>query len=1129
MTSSEVRARLGHALRLDLIGPYAGHELESEVLPAPPSRWYLTGFLVPHEAAEGDRRDETADEQLELAAAGESADDDAAAEQVSKRKVFFPSSIGISVLVGGATKAVSVTAEWGDYTARELEDAEGKKTIEWRRVQRSATLDVPLDVVGSKPKSFGIADSGGLQLVVVMRSVTPTVARAISGGTDPCDCRAMSIFLVNERPGDTESKEKKDEHFAFQAGLRVTCTDGFVPRPDLRGSGGDDRDEKIADLQYRDTFEYAVGHGVSTHALVLDAICREVRTEWIPEEDVERVQPAEIADVELRMEVLGAASADELRRMLRPMVEQYATWIEKQRASRIAEPARQQTLDFLLGRAGNASRRITEGIELLADAQVLDAFGIANRVMAAAARQRQIQAGRKPSDAMWRPFQLAFLLMNLRSIADPKHFDREVVDLLFFPTGGGKTEAYLGLSAFTLALRRIRNPGVLSAGVTVLMRYTLRLLTLDQLARGATMICALELERKRDPEKLGSWPFEIGLWVGSAATPNVMGKRGDGNTWSARSKVERFKRNSQSNPSPIPLENCPWCGSKFTANSFNLVPNDAQPLDLRITCPNRDCAFTRNNPLPILAVDEPIYRRLPCFVIATIDKFAMLPWVGRSGALLGKVDRHDANGFYGPCDPGIGRPLDKPLLPPELVIQDELHLISGPLGTMAGLYETVIDALMTRTDDGVAIRPKIVASTATVRRAEAQIRALFARRNGAEVFPPPGPDRRDSFFAEAKSVDEISGRRYLGVAAPGRSLKVVLLRSYLALLSAAQKVYEEAGDAKNPQNPADPYMTLLGYFNALRELGGSRRIVEDEVRSRLTAYGERKRIGQTFSPLANRQIDTDVVELTSREPTNKVSETKRRLGLPFHSKEHVDVALATNMISVGLDITRLGLMAVLGQPKTAAEYIQATSRVGREEAKPGLVVTLYNVNRPRDRSYYERFEFFHQTFYRAVEATSVTPFSPRAIDRGLAAITVAAGRHGVGELTPPLGAREVEAHVSQLNDAVAAISARALSIGLPEPESAELEKKLRSHVVELVDDWKQIAYEMRSVTAALQYNRGEEAGAKGLLRDLLDPELPTLSPREQKFKANRSLRDVEQSVHLFMKALDNSEVPEEMA
>ncbi len=395
-----------------------------------------------------------------------------------------------------------------------------------------------------------------------------------------------------------------------------------------------------------------------------------------------------------------------------------------------------------------------------------------------------------------------------------------------------------------------------------------------------------------------------------------------------------------------------------------------------MVCLNRRCDFTRNQPLPILAVDEPIYRRLPCFLIATVDKFAAMPWTGQVGAFFGRVDRYDQNGFYGPCEKDRGRPLPTPQQPPDLIIQDELHLISGPMGTMVGLYECALDELCSRVIDGKRVRPKIVASTATVRRAENQIQALFNRRE-VDIFPPPGPDRHDSFFAETHPTGKSNPRLYLGLAAQGRSLKVVMLRTYLALLGASQKAHDADGGKKTHDNAADPYMTLLGYFNSLRELGGSRRIVEDEVNTRLTGYVNRKRIGQKEGLFVNRTIAYEVVELTSRVPTNEVSEAKRQLALRFHEKDRVDVAIATNMISVGLDITRLGLMVVLGQPKTCAEYIQATSRVGRDPDRPGLVVTLLNIHRPRDRSHFERFEVFHQSFYRTVEATSVTPFSPR--------------------------------------------------------------------------------------------------------------------------------------------------------
>ena len=434
-----------------------------------------------------------------------------------------------------------------------------------------------------------------------------------------------------------------------------------------------------------------------------------------------------------------------LRRRSSRSVAQYRGWIETQQAGLATlQGARLETATELLRLADLAADRIERGIGVLAqDANALDAFRVANRAVARALRKRlEIET---PS---WRAFQLAFILLNLPSLADPRDPHRDTVDLLFFPTGGGKTEAYLGLAAFAMVLRRLRHPGeqgLAGAGVSVIMRYTLRLLTLDQLARAAGLVCALELEREEVVARYGEWPFEIGLWVGKAATPNILGKKGDRRSDSARTKVRHFKADPQSKPSPIPLENCPWCGTRFKPDSFTLLPHDDQPRELRIVCTNFECDFTRDRALPIVAVDEPLYRRLPAFVIATVDKFAALPWVGQAGALLGGAERADAQGFYGAAEPGRGTRLGAPLAPPDLIIQDELHLIAGPLGTMAGLYEATIEALCMREIDGRAVRPKIVASTATVRRAQNQIQALFARPL-TQVFPPPGPDRRDSFF-----------------------------------------------------------------------------------------------------------------------------------------------------------------------------------------------------------------------------------------------------------------------------------------------------------------------------------------------------------------------------------------------
>jgi hypothetical protein len=699
--------------------------------------------------------------------------------------------------------------------------------------------------------------------------------------------------------------------------------------------------------------------------------------------------------------------------------------------------------------------------------------------------------------------------------------------LLFFPTGGGKTEAYLGLAAFAMVLRRLRHPaekGCAGAGVSVIMRYTLRLLTLDQLARAAGLMCALELEREKNAARYGYWPFEIGLWVGKAATPNVLGHKGDGRPDSARTKVRQFKADPKGKPSPIPLENCPWCGTRFGPNSFALLPNDDQPRELHIVCTNIECDFTRDRPLPIVAVDEQIYRRLPAFLIATVDKFASLPWVGQTGALFGGVERHDAKGFYGAAEPGAGTRLAMPLPPPDLVIQDELHLISGPLGTMVGLYETAIEALSMREIDGSVVRPKIVASTATVRRAQDQIQALFARAI-TQVFPPPGPDRHDSFFARVVPSSETAARLYLGIAAQGRNPKVIMRKAWLALMGAAERSYRDAGGHKNEQNPADPYMTVLGYFNSLRELGGARRILEEEVQNTIKAYGARKRIGEERGLFQDRKNFSEVVELTSRVSTNKIADARRRLEVPFHKiDQRVDCAIATNMISVGLDISRLGLMVVLGQPKTHAEYIQATSRVGRDDERPGLVITLLNIHKPRDRSHYERFRHYHETFYRSVEVTSVTPFSARALDRGFAGALVGLARHAEPKLTPPQGAERIA-------DVRAAVEQHLLDAFLervrqqPFADEAEREERLRSvqdRVVDLLDSWRKIFEGYRAAGVAMQYQKYELKQPRPLLREMLDRDFD--SDQHRKFRANRSLRDVEPEVNLFLKDLSGMQV-----
>ena len=521
-------------------------------------------------------------------------------------------------------------------------------------------------------------------------------------------------------------------------------------------------------------------------------------------------------------------------------------------------------------------------------------------------------------------------------------------------------------------------------------------------------------------------------------------------------------------------------------------------------------------------MDEQLYRRLPAFLIATVDKFAALPWVAQSGALLGGAERHDKNGFYGAAEHGRGERLPSPIPGPDLIIQDELHLISGPLGTMAGLYEAAIEALCMRGLQGRKSKPKIVASTATVRRAQDQIQALFAR-SMTQVFPPPGPDRRDSFFARIVPTSEIPGRLYLGVAAQGRNPKVVMRKIWLALMGAAERAYRDAGGRLNRENPADPYMTVIGYFNSLRALGGARRLLEEEIQNTIKSYGSRRRIGGR-GLFQNRKAFTEVLELTSRVPTNKVAEARRRLENHFYEDQHVDTAIATNMISVGLDIPRLGLMVVNGQPKLHAEYIQATSRVGRDDRWPGLVVTQFNIHKPRDRSHYERFRHYHETFYRSVEVGSVTPFAARALDRGFAGALVGLARHVNPELTPPKGAEhlsDVRAEIeSQIIETfVERVKQQPL---MDEAEREEVLRSVRNRVVDLLDSWLKIYQDYHDVGVDMQYQKYELQNPKPLLREILDREFE--SEHHRKFRANRSLRDVEPNVNLYINDLAGSDV-----
>lgn len=1130
-TSTDVRARLVETLRRDLIGPGPQDaDLARERLKERPSGWYVTGYLAPVPEPSGPSAEIPEEGELfeegdplvgdDLGGDAESgparAADDAPEDVPPAVRIRAPSSLGLTVLLDASVREVEVNLSWGDYVTVPplseedlLSDSAEPPEVVWDRVPGNETLKVPVPTEGKRttitvPNSGGAQrPSGALQLELHARPYEVTEPDGAKRSL-----RVLTVMVVNRR--SSVRRRYQDVTYAFQVRLAVRCESGLHPRANMRGFGSKDIDEAIADLHYRDVFEYAVGVNTSADWKAdPDGVVREAATDYLPTAEVERVEPNEdIPNVEFGMKALAdlaRTGPDDLRHALLGLPAAYDAWIAAQNAVVKSIPGvpRQAIAQHLVDAARDASRRISEGIALLAsDQHARLAFCAMNEAMARANRQRAAGYGGDPAAQTapkWRPFQLAFILLNLSALHDPLHVDRETVDLLFFPTGGGKTEAYLGLAAWTIAHRRITNGGKLGAGVAVLMRYTLRLLTLDQLSRAAGVICALELMRgepawrEGERNKLGDWPIEIGLWVGAAATPNRLGKKGDTGRETAIGRIRRYRNGD--GEAPAPIKGCPWCGEPFTRDSFRCTPNDLAPQNMEIGCANSRCPFGSGKPLPILTVDEAIYRRLPAFLIATVDKFACLPFVDKVGAFFDHVDREDEHGFYGAAEPGVGRKLfgNARLLPPALVIQDELHLISGPLGTVAALYEIALDRLASRQHGDQIIRPKIIASTATVRRADAQIKALFDRPKTA-IFPPPGPDRRDSFFAITVPAAKSPGRLYVGLAAPGKGPKLLFLRALTTLLAAGAKDMP-LGDA------ADPYLTAVCYFNALRELGGARRIVEDEVRARLADYGSRRRrLNPKDQPFENR-ILRDVLELTSRESTDKVAVAKDALARSAFAPNGVDVALATNMISVGLDIGRLGLMVVQGQPKAAAEYIQATSRIGRLAEKPGLVLVLLNVHKTRDRLHYEGFRQFHASFYRTVEATSVTPWAARAIDRALAPCVVALARHFEPLLAEERAAAKIGDHAYLRQVIADEVVRRARSLNVVGGLAA-----LRQQVEDLIELWTRLAAEATQNGGRFYY--GYPVG-EALVRDPLSPLLKASGPEYERFKASRSMRDVE--------------------
>lgn len=948
---SEVRKALRERLRDDLIGPIDG---ERERIGDLPTEAYLTGILWP----QGAMQDLVEDDGI---VADDSSDDSSGTgQQISMRTMHKPHSMGASFRVREAD-TFTVTFRGARYSPEDSEVGQGGRT--W--VRSPIALEKTLGLEDGHHSNVDMGEDVRMHLWV----------------RDSPDDGALDVTLVimngKERSGEGYTRTDSEMACIMQCEFEVTLPSGeFIPRP--LSTSMIDEDERVNRLIYRQRRTYASGHGCSASWHPEEGP-RSIRGVWLPEAHVPSMDPKgspifEVLAQEKGLSLDQALSAaeiatskgDERRRRLEVISDGYRRWLEDQ-----SHKAAESNLDddmttalrSNLEMAEGMLERIERGIELVVEDPAMSvAFGIAMDAMA-----RQSEWGDDRYKLVWRPFQLAFQLLCIPAFSSSEEEiderSREEMDLLWFPTGGGKTEAYLGLIALVVALRRMGEvpSDVGSRTTSVMMRYTLRTLTNQQFERACKLVMALE-QIRRDGGELGSERFLIGLWVGESGSPNKV-------------KASRDDNNRKAEV----LDSCPCCKGPLDWDpEWRGGENPAAPW--YVSCASDDCVAGGGR-LPVHVIDETLYKEPPDILIGTVDKFAQITRNSNTHPLV--------------CDL-------------ELILQDELHLISGPLGSVDGLYEAALDIIAS--DSGR--RPKILGSTATIRRAADQVKQLYNRP--VTQFPPAVLDWSDSCFAV---VDEsIPGRIYTGLTSTGRSPKFALQAAYSSLLQATE---EWRAEGRFGDDEVDPFRTLLGYFNSRREVGGAGILVRDDVRRSMRGLSARRGTQPREIP------EGKIEEVTARMSSDKIPQTIARIAKKHIEEDSVDVALATNMISVGVDLPRLGLMVVAGQPKAMSEYIQATSRVGRGST-PGLILTLYNDGKARDRAHYESHVGWLMAPYREVEANSVTPFSPRSRDRALAAVVVAIARHTVsGMLDEPvmssINRRALETQLYSLMERVEAI------------------------------------------------------------------------------------------------------------
>lgn len=1000
MTLSRPQQSALRHLRSAYVGPDGGPD---EILLNRPTLQYSVGILFPREeTGPGDDGDEIA---AEVAATGEVEEDGAA---VPIAEDWRPSSVAISFTTD--RPAVSVRFAGATYSA--IDDGGPPR---WQR--RPFTFD-----------NLALEQDGGPHQLAAGDVPVEVGARwRVSGGgyLVTAHARVLASASGNDRIDAVNA--------VYQVELEVRANKGgaIEEYDTTRALELDDESAELR-LRYRDKKIYAVGHGMSADWDTSGESCTRVWLEPVPAHVVPAIETVGfMADAPqakaLSLQALSDidSSPDEVLKSLNAFVSAFETWVSEQEA-RIADFGSDGPIAArIVERSRVSLTRMRKAVELLGDdsqSQLRTAFSLAMRAM-------RLQMLRLSEDEpRWRPFQLGFLLVSLASTADEKHPDRELVDLIWFPTGGGKTEAYLGLAAIEIFRRRLAY-GAGGGGTAVITRYTLRLLTAQQFQRAAALVCAMELLRKpgehADPRANGMAPFSIGLWVGNDVTPGTVA-----DAKAALDRLHKAARPEEANQ--FQVESCPWCDTPLLPASRS---HDRSTYGVKLVgrevvihCTNSGCDF--HGELPLTVVDETIYADPPTILLATVDKFARLQFKPEAGRILG---------------------LGTSYRQPSLVIQDELHLLSGPLGTTVAVFDAVLQLLLAV---GGSV-PKIVASTATIRASAEQTTGLYGR--AVALYPPSGLDEDRTFFS--RPVGSGEGRLYVGLM-PQALSQVSAMVSAAAPLLELPEVLARDTDVGSSR---DAYWTAVMYHNSLRELGRTGTLVVDDVNARLVARSERLGV-----PLRSVRAGR-VLELTSRrgpeELPNDLRELKKSVD---HSIEAIDVVLSSNMLSVGIDIPRLALMLMVGQPKTTAEYIQATSRVGRGDVR-GIVTTLFRSNRARDRSHFETFRGYHEALYRNVEPTSVTPWSLASRERSLAGSLVALVRHTMPALSANNAAVRLDLDESP-QKATATALIEALAERVRRADEAELEDT-RARLWALVRDWNRRASAARAAGEELFYDR----------------------------------------------------------